>query len=54
MKQRGNDVNVRIKAFMKKKMDEFPELKQKNGPDLKVVQRGYFLEDIMSLIPRRG
>lgn len=49
MKRNANTVDIRIKDFMKKKMVEFPELKDKYGPSVQVVQRGYLLEDLMGL-----
>lgn len=54
MKQQATTVDVRIKEFMKKKMTEFPELKEKYGPRIQVVQRGYLFDDIMGLFARKG
>ena len=54
MKQQQLSVDVRIEQFMKRKMAEFPELKEKNGPRVEVVQRGYLWEDLMSLFAKRG
>ena len=54
MKRRASTVDIRIKDFMKKKMVEFPDLKDKYGPSVRVVERGYFLEDFMGLFTRRG
>lgn len=53
MKQQANIVDIRIKRFMAKKMTEYPELKKKYGPRVDEVQRGYLLEDVMSLFNRR-
>lgn len=54
MKHSAANVDIRIKQFMKKKMTEFPELREKYGPKIQVVQRGYLLEDLMGMFTRRG
>jgi hypothetical protein len=54
MKQHANTVDIRIKNFMKRKIEEFPELKEKYGPRVQVVQRGYLLEDIIGIFARKG
>lgn len=54
MKLQTRTVDDRIKAFMKSKMEEFPELKEKNGPRVEVVQRGYLYEDFISLFRKRN
>jgi len=48
-KQQRHRVDQRIKRFMSQKMAEYPELKEQYGPRVEVVQRGYFLEDIISM-----
>lgn len=54
MKHNATTVNIRIKDFMKRKMSEFPELKEEHGPSVRVVQRGYFLEDIISMFSKKA
>lgn len=54
MKQHASTVDIRIKEFMKKKMSEFPELKERYGPRIQVVQRGYLLEDIIGFFAKKG
>lgn len=53
MKQSSLSVDVRIKGFMRKKMTEFPELKQKYGPAVWDVQRGYFFENLVTKFTKR-
>lgn len=53
MKQSSRSVDVRIKGFMRKKMTEFPELKQKYGPALWDIQRGYFFENLVTKFTKR-
>jgi hypothetical protein len=53
MTQQEISVDIRIEQFMKRKMAEFPELKEKNGPRVEVVQRGYLWEDLISLFNRK-
>jgi hypothetical protein len=53
MKQQAHSVDTRIKMFMKQKMAEFPELKEKYGPRVEVVQRGYLWEDLKALFTRK-
>jgi hypothetical protein len=38
---------------MKHKMAEFPELKEKYGPRIEVIQRGYLWEDMMGFISKK-
>lgn len=52
MSQPARTVDIRIKRFMSQKMAEYPELKEKYGPRVEVVQRGYLWEDVMSLFRR--
>lgn len=52
MKQQSSDVDIRIKKFMKHKMAEFPELTEKYGPRVEVVQRGYLWEDMVSMFTK--
>lgn len=53
MKQQSQNVDIRIKNFLNRKMSEYPELKEKNGPRVNVVQRGYLWEDIVSLFNKK-
>jgi hypothetical protein len=53
MKQSAHSVDIRIKEFMKHKMAEFPELREKYGPRVEVVQRGYLWEDIIEFFSRK-
>ena len=53
MKQQSPNVDIRIKQFMKQKMAEFPELNEKYGPRVEVVQRGYFWEDFTNLFMKK-
>lgn len=54
MKQSAHSVDIRIKEFMKHKMTEFPELKEKYGPRVEVVQRGYLWEDIVGFFKTKA
>lgn len=56
MKHQKHTVDARIKHFMKRKMVEFPELKEKYGPRVEVVMRSYMWEDVASFFSklRRG
>lgn len=54
MKHTANNVDVRIKNFMKKKLGEFPDLAESRKVDVRVVQRGYLLEDMVSFFTRKG
>jgi hypothetical protein len=51
--QQAYSVDIRIKEFMKHKMAEFPELKEKYGPRVEVVQRGYLWEDIIGFFAKK-
>ena len=53
MKQQSTNVDIRIKNFLNKKMSEYPELKEKYGPRVNVVQRGYLWEDLKSMFNRK-
>lgn len=39
---------------MKHKMAEFPELKEKYGPRIEVVQRGYLWEDMTRIFTKKA
>lgn len=54
MKQSTHSVDIRIKEFMKHKMAEFPELKEKYGPKVEVVQRGYLWEDLVGFFKTKA
>ena len=54
MKQQTVNVDVRIKNFMKQKIAEYPELNEKYGPRVEVVQRGYLWEDLVSMFMKKG
>lgn len=53
MKHQAHTVDIRIKQFMKRKMAEFPELREKYGPRVQEVQRGYMWEDLTTLFTKR-
>lgn len=53
MKQQAHTVDIRIKQFMKRKMTEFPDLREKYGPRVEAVQRGYLWDDILGFISKR-
>jgi|GEM_PF-2102027 hypothetical protein len=53
MKQQSTSVDIRIKNFMGRKMSEYPELKEKYGPRVDVVQRGYLWEDLISMFSKK-
>jgi len=53
MKKSSLRADVRIKGFMRNKMTEFPELKQKYGPAVWDVQRGYFFENLVTKFTKR-
>jgi hypothetical protein len=54
MKQQSVNVDTRIKNFMKQKIAEYPELNEKYGPRVEVVQRGYLWEDLVSMFMKKG
>lgn len=54
MRQRPGTIDIRIKRFMAQKIAEYPELKEKYGPRVEVVQRGYLWEDIASFFSRKA
>lgn len=53
MKHSATVVDTRIKRFMQERMEEYPELKEKYGPRVEVVQRGYLWEDLVGLFSKR-
>ena len=53
MKQQSQNVDIRIKKFMNRKISEYPELKEEYGPRVNVVQRGYLWEDLVSMFSRK-
>jgi hypothetical protein len=53
MKQSATIVDTRIKRFMQERMEEYPELKEKYGPRVEVVQRGYLWEDIVGFFNKK-
>ena len=53
MKHQAHTVDIRIKQFMKRKMAEYPELREKYGPRVQEVQRGYMWEDLTTLFTKR-
>lgn len=52
MKHSTESVDLRIKKFIDRKVSEYPELSEKNGPRVEVIQRGYLWEDFVSAFQR--
>ncbi len=53
MKHQPYPVEIRIKQFMKSKMIEFPDLKEKYGPRIEVIERGYLWDDIVGFFSKK-
>lgn len=47
MKQMADDVDIRIKNFMTKKLAQYPELETKKSVKVSNDQRGYFFDSIL-------
>ena len=54
MTQIADDVDIRIKNFMSKKMAQYPELEIKKGVKVSHEQRGYFFNNFISSISVKG